>query len=332
MTQLLNDFLSGSAAWGVLLTLAAFALGTLINKVTGKAIFNPLLLGSIFVIIFLSVCNIPYADYKASAAPVNYLLLPATVALAIPLYEKIDLLKENAAAIIAGISVGTLVSLGSALALALALDLTREQYATLLPKSVTTAISMDVAAELGGIAALTGAIVIVTGIVGALLAETVCKMFHITDPIAKGVGIGTSAHAVGTSKAMQMGEVEVYLIFSLRLFLYAAVFPFILQDGRHALHGAYCTMQFFVAKLCTQAGVTALHERALLRHQLHSLAGKLHIGAACFTVGLPCHKALVLQLFNGLGKLCHLQAHHGSKVSQINLTVRVLFGLHLDVI
>ncbi len=121
MTELLNDFLTGSVAWGVLLTLAAFGLGALINRVTGKAIFNPLLLGSIFVIIFLSVCSIPYADYKASAAPVsapvNYLLLPATVALAIPLYEKIDLLKENAAAIIAGISVGTLVSLGSALAL-----------------------------------------------------------------------------------------------------------------------------------------------------------------------------------------------------------------------
>ena len=272
MTELLNGFLSGSAAWGVMLTLAAFALGTLINRATGKAIFNPLLLGSIFVIILLSVLNIPYADYKASASPVNYLLLPATISLAIPLYEKWDLLKENAAAIIAGISVGTLVSLGSALALALALgltreqyatllpksvttaismdvaaelggiaaltgaiviltgiagisvgtlvslgsafalalamDLTQEQYATLLPKSVTTAISMDVAAELGGIAALTGAIVIVTGIVGALLAETVCKLFHITDPIAKGVGIGTSAHAVGTSKALQMGEVE----------------------------------------------------------------------------------------------------------------------------
>ena len=152
---MLNDFLSGSAAWGVLLTLAAFALGALINRITGKAIFNPLLLGSIFVIIFLSVCKIPYTDYKASAAPVNYLLLPATVALAIPLYEKLDL-----------------------------------------------------AAELGGIAALTGAIVILTGIAGSLLAETVCKVFHITDPIAKGVGIGTSAHAVGTSKALQMGEVE----------------------------------------------------------------------------------------------------------------------------
>ena len=197
MTDLLQGFLSGSAAWGVLLTLAAFALGALLNKATGKAIFNPLLLGSIFVIILLSVLNIPYADYKASAAPVNYLLLPATISLAIPLYEKWDLLKENAAAIIAGISVGTLVSLGSALALTLALDLTREQYATLLPKSVTTAISMDVAAELGGIAALTGAIVILTGIAG-----------NITDPIAKGVGIGTSAHAVGTSKALQMGEVE----------------------------------------------------------------------------------------------------------------------------
>ena len=206
MMELLNEFLSGSVAWGVLLTLAAFALGALVNKVTGKAFFNPLLLGAIFVIVFLSVCGIPYADYKVSAAPVNYLLLPATVALAIPLYEKLDLLKANAAAIIAGISVGTLVSLGSALALAL--HLTQEQYATLLPKSVTTAISMDVAAELGGIAALTGAIVILTGIVGNLLAETVCKAFHITDPIAKGVGIGTSAHAVGTSKALQMGEVE----------------------------------------------------------------------------------------------------------------------------
>ena len=95
MTQLLNEFLSSSSAWGVLLTLAAFALGTLINRVTGKAVFNPLLLGSIFVIILLSVLNISYADYKVSAAPVSYLLLPATISLAIPLYEKWDLLKSR---------------------------------------------------------------------------------------------------------------------------------------------------------------------------------------------------------------------------------------------
>lgn len=115
---------------------------------------------------------------------------------------------ENAAAIIAGISVGTFVSMGSALVLAVAFDLSHEQYVTLLPKSVTTAISMDVATELGGITALTGAIVILTGIAGNLLAEVVCKWFHIIDPIAKGIVIGTSAHAVGTSKALQMGEVE----------------------------------------------------------------------------------------------------------------------------
>lgn len=206
--KFLSDLLSQSAVWGVLLTLAAFALGMLLNRCAGKAILNPLLLGSIFVIVFLSILHIPYADYKASAAPVNYLLLPATVSLAIPLYEKLDLLRKNAAAILAGITVGTLLSLGSAFVLALVLKLEHTQYVTLLPKSVTTAISMDVSAELGGIAALTGAIVILTGIAGNLLAESVCKWFHITDPIAKGIGIGTSSHAIGTSKALQMGEVE----------------------------------------------------------------------------------------------------------------------------
>lgn len=208
MSELLNRFLTGSAVWGVMLTLAAFALGTLVNRKTGKAFCNPLLLGSIFVIVFLTVLEIPYPDYKASAAPINYLLLPATVSLAIPLYEKWELLKKNAAAILAGIAVGTLVSLCSAWLLALALHLTREQYITILPKSVTTAISMDISAELGGIVALTSAVVVLTGIAGNLLAESVCKWFGITDPIAKGVGIGTSAHAVGTSRALQMGEVE----------------------------------------------------------------------------------------------------------------------------
>ena len=208
MTQLLNEFLSSSSAWGVLLTLAAFALGTLINRVTGKAVFNPLLLGSIFVIILLSVLNISYADYKVSAAPVSYLLLPATISLAIPLYEKWDLLKENAAAIIAGISVGTLVSLGSALALAVAMDLTREQYVTLLPKSVTTPIAMAGSETLGGIVPVTVAAVILTGILGAMIAPLLIKIFHVTDPIAQGVAIGTCSHAIGTTKAMELGELQ----------------------------------------------------------------------------------------------------------------------------
>ena len=205
---MLNDFLSTSATWGVLLTLAAFALGTLINHKTGKAVFNPLLLGTVFVIVFLSVCSIPYESYKASASPVSYLLLPATVSLAVPLYEKWDLLRKNVLAIVMGILAGTLASLGSILVLSLLLRLDHSQYITLLPKSVTTAISMDVSKELGGIAALTGAIVILTGILGALMAETVCKVCHITHPIARGIGIGTAAHAVGTSKAMEIGELQ----------------------------------------------------------------------------------------------------------------------------
>lgn len=204
----MTEFLQSSAVWGVLLTLAAFALGTWINRRTGQAFLNPLLLGTVFVIVFLSVLSIPYATYKASAAPVSYLLLPATVSLAVPLYEKWELLCRNLIAIFAGILSGVAASLGSILALSLLLRLNHTQYVTMLPKSVTTAIGMDVAAELGGIAALTGALVILTGIVGALLAETVCTVFHITDPIAKGIGIGTASHAIGTAKALQMGEVE----------------------------------------------------------------------------------------------------------------------------
>ena len=203
-----TQVLDSSAVWGVLLTLAAFGLGVLINKRTGKAIFNPLLLGTAFVIVVLSVLNIPYDTYAASASPISYLLMPATVSLAVPLYEKWDLLCKNLVAIVASVLAGVMASLFSVLALALLLDLNHEQYITLLPKSVTTAISMDVSRELGGIATLTGAIVILTGIVGALAAETVCKVFRITNPIAKGIGIGTASHAVGTSKALEIGEVE----------------------------------------------------------------------------------------------------------------------------
>ena len=117
------EFLQQCGSWGVLATLAAYAAGVWVNRKTGKALFNPLLMGSIFMIVFLNCFGVPYADYKSSAQPASWLLMPATVSLAIPLYEKLDLLKESAPAIIAGISVGTLVSLGSALALALALSL-----------------------------------------------------------------------------------------------------------------------------------------------------------------------------------------------------------------
>lgn len=202
------ELLQSSAVWGVLLTVSAFALGSFLNRRSGRAWCNPLLLGSVFVIVFLSVLGVPYPEYKASAAPVSYLLLPATVSLAIPLYEKWDLLRRHAAAILAGILAGVLTSLGSVAAMAWVLRLGRAEAVSLLPKSVTTAIGMDVAATLGGFSALTGAVIILTGIFGSLSAGWVCKVFRITDPLAKGIGIGTAAHAIGTSKALEMGEVE----------------------------------------------------------------------------------------------------------------------------
>lgn len=202
------EFLSSSAVWGVSLTIGAFALGTFINRKTGKAWCNPLLLGSLFVILLLSLLNIPYPEYKAGASPLSYLLLPATVSLAIPLYEKWELLKNNLAAILAGILAGVLTSLGSITALALLLRLDSAQAATLLPKSVTTAIGMDVAAALGGIPSLAGAVIILTGITGNLTAQWLCKTLKITDPIAKGIAIGSASHAIGTAKALEMGQVE----------------------------------------------------------------------------------------------------------------------------
>ena len=202
------DFLSSSAAWGVVLTIGGFALGTLINRKTGKAWCNPLLLGSIFVILLLSLLDIPYPEYRASASPLSYLLLPATVSLAIPLYEKWELLKTNLAAIFAGIFAGVLTSLGSITMLALLLKLDAAQAASLLPKSVTTAIGMDVAAALGGLPSLAGAGIILTGITGNLTAQWLCKALKITDPLAKGIGIGTASHAIGTAKALEMGQVE----------------------------------------------------------------------------------------------------------------------------
>lgn len=202
------EFLASSAVWGVALTIGAFALGAFINRKTGKAWCNPLLLGSIFVILLLSLMKIPYYEYKTSASPLSYLLLPATVSLAIPLYEKWELLKSNLIAILVGILAGVLTSLGSITTLALLLKLDAVQAVTLLPKSVTTAIGMDIANTLGGIPSLAGAVIILTGITGNLTARWLCKALKITDPIAKGIGIGTASHAIGTAKALELGKVE----------------------------------------------------------------------------------------------------------------------------
>ena len=149
-----------------------------------------------------------YDTYEFGAKYLSYFLTPATVALAVPLYEQIEPLKHNWKAIVAGILSGALTSAVCVLLLSVIMGLDHKQYVTLLPKSITTAIGMGLSEELGGIVTITVAVIVVTGVIGNMFAEQICKLFHITDPVAKGIAIGSSSHAMGTSKAMEMGEIE----------------------------------------------------------------------------------------------------------------------------
>ena len=202
------EFIQSISVWGVALTLGAFALGTWLNKKTGQAIFNPLLLGSIFVIVLLSLLEIPLGEYKKSVSPLSFLLLPATVSLAVPLYEQWMTLKKNALAVLCGILAGSLTSMLVIVAMGWALKLDPALIASLMPKSVTTAIGAEVAQELGGISSLAGAVIVLTGIMGNLSASALCRICKLRDPVARGVAIGTGSHAVGTAKALQMGRIE----------------------------------------------------------------------------------------------------------------------------
>ena len=149
-----------------------------------------------------------YESYNESAQYLSYLLTPATVSLAIPLYLQMEVLKKNFAAIMAGIFSGVLASLGSVFAMAALFGLSHKEYVTLLPKSITTAIGMGVSEELGGYVTISVAVIIITGVLGNMTAETICKIFKIRYAVSRGLAIGTAAHAVGTARAMEMGEVE----------------------------------------------------------------------------------------------------------------------------
>ena len=204
----MSEFVSSSLFFGAALSLAAFEAGTLLKKKLKLSLFNPLLVSIILVIVVLLVFHIDYQSYNTSAKYLSYLLTPATVCLAIPLYEQLEKLKENWKAILAGILSGIVSCILCVYAFSLLFGLTHEQYVTLLPKSITTAIGMDVSTELGGITTITVAVIIITGVFGNIVGEPLCRLFHITEPVAKGVGMGSSAHAIGTAKAMEMGEVE----------------------------------------------------------------------------------------------------------------------------
>ncbi|MCI8886464.1 MAG: LrgB family protein [Hungatella sp.] len=197
-----------SVYFGFVITIGAYLLGIWVKKKIPLAVMNPLLVAMVLVILFLLVFRIDYQVYQRGSQYVSYLLTPATVCLAIPLYKQLKLLKDNFAAVVGGIFSGVVSSALSIFVLSKLFGLTHEYYVTLLPKSITTAIGMGVSEEAGGIVALTVVSIIITGILGNVIGETVFKMFKISSPIAKGLALGTSAHAIGTAKALELGEVE----------------------------------------------------------------------------------------------------------------------------
>ena len=204
----MSQMIQNCASFGVFLCLGAYFLGVQLNKRFKSPLTNPLLLAAAGIIALLALCGIDYEAFKASAQPLSYLLTPATVSLAIPLYRQLDKLKKHYAAILVGVFSGVLASGLSIFALSALFGLSHTDYVTLLPKSVTTAIGMSLSEELGGIAAVTVASIVLTGILGNCMAPFLCRLFKVTHPVARGIAIGTASHALGTSKAIEMGEIE----------------------------------------------------------------------------------------------------------------------------
>ncbi len=204
----MNEFFQTSAFAGVALSLIAYFIGEFLKKKFKLGFLNPLLVSIVLTIIVLLIAHVDYEAYNKSARYISWFLTPATVCLAIPMYEQWQLLKKNYKAVFFGILSGVLTSLITIFIIAEIMHLSHTEYVTMLPKSITTAIGMGVSEELGGYVTITVAIILITGVLGNILADFIYKIFKIEEPISKGLGLGTAAHAIGTAKAMEMGEIE----------------------------------------------------------------------------------------------------------------------------
>lgn len=202
------DFFIGCTYFGVAITILSYLIGVFIKSKLKLSIFNPMIISIILIITILVVLKIPYNTYYNSTTIINYLLTPATICLAVPLYEKLEVLKGNLKAILIGILSGVITCMISIFLIAKIFSLSKEEFVTFLPKSLTTAIGMAISEELGGIVSITVGIIMITGIMGSVLADTVFKLLNITEPIAKGLALGTASHVIGTVKATEYGKVE----------------------------------------------------------------------------------------------------------------------------
>ena len=204
----MSEIFASASYSGAALTMLAFFIGYVIKAKYKSQAFNPILIAILLIIGFLSVTGVDYDTYNSGAKYISWFLTPATVSLAIPLYRQIEQLKNNLRAILIGIFSGVMASAVGILVLAMVFNLSHAEYVTLLPKSITSAIGMGVADELGGFSTITVPVIIITGIFGNITASAVLKFFKITNPVAKGLAIGTASHGTGTSRAIEIGEVE----------------------------------------------------------------------------------------------------------------------------
>ena len=205
---MMDELFAGSMFAGVVLSVAAYGVGLAVYRRLRFFIFNPLLIAIVLSIAVLLLFDVDYKAYDNSAKYLNFLLTPATVCLAIPLYEQFKLLKRNFTAIMVGIASGVVTGLTTIFLMALLFGLGHYEYVTLLPKSITTAIGIALSEELAGCISITVASIVITGLFGNIAGERMCRYFGVEHPVAKGVAIGTSAHVLGTAKAMEMGEIE----------------------------------------------------------------------------------------------------------------------------
>lgn len=204
----MREFIENSVFFGVMITFLSYGIGMIMKKKFKSAICNPLLVSIVLILIFLIVTGVSYESYAKGSEYISYLLTPATICLAVPLYQQMELLKQNYKAVLAGILAGTLSSMTCILLLSLLFHFNHEAYVTFLPKSITTAIGIGVSEELGGYISVTVVVIVVTGVLGNIFAEQALKIMRIKEPIARGIAIGSASHAVGTAKAMELGPIE----------------------------------------------------------------------------------------------------------------------------
>ena len=204
----MTEFLESISLLPVVLTFGAYQLGLWCRKKWNNPIVNPLLIAVILIIAFLLLTGVSGDTYQEGAKALNWLLTPVTVCLAVPLYEQVKQLKKNLPAIIIGVAAGAITSIFFVLGVCMLFRLNPELTASLLPKSATSAMSMVLSEQAGGIATLTTAVSILSGVQGALMGSVLCKLLRLKDPIAQGVALGTASHVVGTSKATEMGALQ----------------------------------------------------------------------------------------------------------------------------